>query len=201
MKVFHNLKKQPAKITSLTILMVSFFVFVVSGVVLASGGGEAGPVGWISTDTYRVINFVVLVVVLVYLLRKPVSQALKGRVTEIKTQLEDLEAQKTKAEKNLAEYKEKLSMLGQETDKLVAEYVKQGNEAKVRILKEAESAAQKLEQQAHRSIEHEFAQAKASLQKEIVENALVKAEEIIQRKITDKDQDRLVDEYLDKVVA
>ncbi len=35
----------------------------------------------------------------------------------------------------------------------------------------------------------------------ILEKALLKAEEIIQERITDEDQDRLVDEYLEKVVA
>jgi F0F1-type ATP synthase membrane subunit b/b' len=34
-----------------------------------------------------------------------------------------------------------------------------------------------------------------------MQKALVKAEEIITAKINDEDQDRLVDEYLDKVVA
>lgn len=201
MKVFLDLKKRPTLKTSFVTMLTLLLVFAAAGVALASGGGDEGPKGWLSTDTYRVINFVILVAVLIFVLRKPVSQALNGRVAEIKTQLEALESQKKEAEKNLAEYKEKLSMLGRETDKLVAEYVKQGNEAKARILKEAESAAQRLEQQARRSIEHEFAQAKATLQQEIVEKALVKAEEIIQRKITDKDQNRLVDEYLDKVVA
>jgi len=39
------------------------------------------------------------------------------------------------------------------------------------------------------------------LQEEIIQKALVKAEEIIKARITDDDQNRLVDEYLEKVVA
>jgi phenylacetate-coenzyme A ligase PaaK-like adenylate-forming protein len=42
--------------------------------------------------------------------------------------------------------------------------VKQGEDAKVRILKEAEAAAEKLKEQASKNIEHEFLQAKAELQ-------------------------------------
>jgi len=39
------------------------------------------------------------------------------------------------------------------------------------------------------------------LKEEILQVALVKAEEIIKAKISSEDQDRLVDDYLEKVVA
>ena len=68
-------------------------------------------------------------------------------------------------------------------------------------MKEAESSAEKLKTQARRNIEHEFEQAKLSLQKEIFETSLAKAEEIIKEKISDDDQNRIVDEYLKKVEA
>jgi len=52
-----------------------------------------------------------------------------------------------------------------------------------------------------KSIDHEFKQAKLELQQEIMEKALEKSEEILKNKMTAKDQEKLVDEYLDKVVA
>jgi len=52
-----------------------------------------------------------------------------------------------------------------------------------------------------RNIEHEFKQAKIKLQQDILEKALVNAENLIKNKITTQDQDKLVDEYLEKVVA
>ena len=58
-----------------------------------------------------------------------------------------------------------------------------------------------MEEQARRNIDHEFKQAKLELQQEILEKALEKSEEILKNKITAKDQEKLVDEYLDKVVA
>ena len=163
--------------------------------------GEGGTKGWVSTDTFRVMNFTVLVVALVFVLRKPLSQFLSSRINVIKEQLEDLEAQKTEAEKQLAEYNQKLAQLEKEAEKIVEDYIRQGHEAKARILKEAEASAEKLQVQARRNIEHEFEQAKLELQKEIFEKSLAKAEEIIKNKITGEDQNRIVDEYLKKVVA
>jgi len=183
------------------VVVIMLLLFLFSGVAAASGGGGQESKGWVATDTYKVMNFAVLAIGLFLLLRKPVSQALNGRIKGIKEQLSELEEKKEAAEEKLAEYNEKFLKLDKEAEQIVAEYIKQGNEAKARILKEAESAAVKLEEQAKKNIENEFKKAKSKLQEDILEEALVKAEEIIKSKIDTKDQDRLVDEYLEKVVA
>jgi F-type H+-transporting ATPase subunit b len=190
------MKKNKAVIILYVLLLLAFSI---STALCASG--EGGTKGWVSTDTFRVMNFVVLAVALGFVLRKPLSQALSSRIKVIKAQLDDLEAQKAEAEKQLAEYNDKLAQLEKEAEKIVDDYVRQGNEAKARILKEAEASAEKLQVQARRNIEHEFGQAKLELQKEIFEKSLVKAEDIIRNKFTGEDQDRIVDEYLTKVVA
>lgn len=192
----YPMKKNKAVIILYVLLLLAFSI---STALCASG--EGGSKGWVSTDTFRVMNFVVLAVALGFVLRKPLSQALSSRIKVIKAQLDDLEAQKAEAEKQLAEYNDKLAQLEKEAEKIVDDYVRQGNEAKARILKEAEASAEKLQVQARRNIEHEFGQAKLELQKEIFEKSLVKAEEIIRNKFTGEDQDRIVDEYLTKVVA
>jgi F-type H+-transporting ATPase subunit b len=165
------------------------------------GHGEAHSKPWMKTDTAKVLNFAVLAIGLFLVLRKPVSQALSDRIKGIKEELEDLETRKAEVERQLAEYNTKLATLDEEADKVITEYIRQGEEAKARILKEAESAADKLEEQAKKNIENEFKQAKENLQAEIVEKALVKAEQMVKEKISTEDQDRLVDEYLAKVVA
>jgi F-type H+-transporting ATPase subunit b len=190
------MKKNKALIISYVLL---FVIFSISTALCASG--EGGTKGWVSTDTFRVMNFTVLAVALFFVLRKPLSQALGSRIKGIKEQLDDLEAQKAEAEKKLAEYNQQLAQLEKEAEKIVDDYVRQGNEAKARILKEAEASAEKLQVQARRNIEHEFSQAKLELQKEIFEKSLVKAEEIIRSKFSGEDQDRIVDDYLKKVVA
>ena len=201
---FHR-KYNKKKLLAVLILFAAALLICNIGAAFASGGedghGEAAPKGWVATDTYRIMNFSVLFIALFLLLKKPVSNALNARITGIKEQLEDLETKKAEAEKQLAEYNERLSLLDKEAEGLIAEYIKQGEEAKVRIIEAAESTAEKLEEQAKRHIEHEFEQAREELQTEIMQKALVKAEEIITAKISDEDQDRLVDEYLEKVVA
>jgi F-type H+-transporting ATPase subunit b len=192
---------QRARVIALGVLFVLLLLCMGMGNALGASGGEGGPKGWVATDTWRVMNFVVLLVALIFVLRKPISQALSARIKNIREQLESLEAQKAEAEKQLAQYNEKLSQLESEAEKIVEGYIKQGNEAKAKILKEAEATAEKLQVQARRNIEHEFGKARQDLQREVVEKSLVKAEETLKKAITDQDQDKLVDEYLDKVVA
>jgi F-type H+-transporting ATPase subunit b len=147
------------------------------------------------------LHFIVLAGGLFFLLRKPVSSALGSRVKGIEEQLSDLESQKAAAEKQLAEYNQKFAQLEKEAEKIMAEYVHQGEEAKVRILKEAEDAAEKLKIQAQKTIESEFQTARDNLRNEVLDKALAKAEEIIKGQIGAEDQEKLVDEYLAKVVV
>ena len=194
----------PVRKRAWIIAAVLALTLVAAGPAFCAGGGghgEEGTKGWVATDTYRVMNFGVLAIALVFLLRKPMAKALNARIDGIKDQLEELEGKKAAAEKQLAEYNEKLAQLDKEAETIVATYIKQGEEAKARLIEEAKATADKLEDQAKRAIEHEFKQAKEQLKAEVAEQAMAKAEELIKTKITSEDQEKLVDEYLEKVVA
>jgi F-type H+-transporting ATPase subunit b len=187
---------------TLAVLCLVALSLALPGSIWAAGGGdghEAEPKGWEITDTARVMNFAVLAILLFLVLRKPAGQALNNRIKNIATELEELEQRKAGVEKQLAEYNNRLATLDQEAEQIIAEYVRQGEEAKTRILKEAQASAERLEEQAQKNIDYEFSQAKIALQKAVMEKALVKAEEIIKTRISGEDQERLVDEYLNKV--
>lgn len=185
--------------------LVLTLVVALCGIVWASSGGDGGHGGvhnaWTSNDTWKVLNFGILLVALVFLAKKPVAEFFSSRAKGIEEEIAELEQKKADAEKKLAEYQAKFKNLDQESKQIVADYIKQGEEAKTRILAEAEAQAEKLEDMAKRNIQQEFKAAKAALQQEIVEKAMEKAEEVIKASISSEDQDKLVDDYLKKVVA
>jgi F-type H+-transporting ATPase subunit b len=191
----NNLSRSSAAI----LIVIALMLFLIATPAYAAS--EGGGTHWQKTDWARVLNFTILAVALYIVLRKPISQALNNRIKGIKEELEDLESRKSMVEKQLVDYKNKLALLDKEAEQIVAEYIRQGEEAKARILTEASAAADKLKEQARKNIEHEFAQAKLELQSEIVDQALAKAEAVIRKQIGDADQERLVDDYLAKVVA
>ncbi len=182
--------------------LVGFFtmVLVLGFATLAMAAGDGGN-HWLKTDTYKTINFVLLVVALFFVARKPVSNFFSSRTKEIEEKLADLEAQKTAAEKKLAEYQARFKNLDEESKKIVEDYIKQGEAARERILAEAQSQADKLEEVAKRNIEQEFKTAKATLKIQISQMAVEKAETLIKESISSSDQEKLVDDYLKKVVA
>lgn len=200
-----SIQKRCSVMTIVMIIGITAFILGFAGPVLSSSGGEhdehaVEAKGWVATDTYRVMNFAVLAIGLFLIARKPVAQAFDSRIKGIKEELSELEAKKQEAEKTLATYNEKLALLDKEAEQIISQYIEQGKNAKKKILEEASIAAEKLEDQAKRTIAHEFKSAKMKLKEEIAAEALVKAEELVKNRITPDDQDNLVDEYLDKVV-
>lgn len=185
---------------AMVLLILIWALFLFAGVHGASGE-QGGKKGWVATDSYRVINFAALGIVVFAILRKPATRALSLRVRDIRNQLDELEEKKLKAEEGLAQYNERLAFLDKEADAAVEKCVQQGHEAREKILQVAAAAAEKLEDQAYRRIEREFGQSKVRLQSEIFERALAMVEEKISSNITADDRDKRVDDYREKVVA
>ncbi len=184
-------------------LLVILAVFVAVGVVFASSGEGQGESSFDKGQDliWRVMNFVVLAGGLTFLLRKPVAKGLESRRQGIRDQLDDLEKRKQEAEKELSEYQQKLNQLDKEVEKIVADYVKDGEAVKAKIIEEAKASAEKLQGQAKKNIEQEFEKAKKELRAEMAAQAVVMAEELIKKNINDKDQERILGEYLKKVVV
>jgi F-type H+-transporting ATPase subunit b len=178
------------------------FVLAVGSIAFASSsGGHGGGNHWLQVDTWKVLNFVVLAVIGFFLLKKPVAEFFSSRKKAIEDEINELEQKKSDAQEKLAQYQTKFKNLDQESKQIVENYIKQGEEAKIRIIAEAEAQAEKLEDMAKHTIEQEFKAAKAKLQLEIAKKAMEKAEEMIKASISADDQDKLVDQYLKKVVV
>jgi len=180
-----------------------FCIFVAYSFASSSGGGhgESQASGWVATDTYRVMNFAVLAIGLFFIVRKPLANSLGSRISGIREQLTELEEKKEKALREVTDYEEKFANLDKKAENIISDYIKQGEEVKLRILKEADEAAKKLEEAAKKNINYQFSEAKKELQKEVIVESLIKAKELIKNKINPNDHKRLIDEYLNKVVV
>ncbi len=197
-------RKKIKKATMILFIFLSFFL-ILSTVAISSSasheGEEAGPKGWVKTDTFRVMNFAVLAIGLFFLLKKPLSEGLESRIKRIREEIDNLEKKKLEAEEELMVYKSKFDNLYKEENNIIDDYIKQGEEVKVKILREAEESVAKFKRQANKNIEYEFDKAKKELKFDLIAKSLMKAEELISANINFKDREKLADEYLKKVVA
>jgi F-type H+-transporting ATPase subunit b len=182
-------------------LATNVMLIAVLGTFAWASGGEGGHHGLNWWDfTLRLMNFAIMVGLLVYLLKKPLRNFFISRREGIQTTLAELEAKKVEAEKICAEYQAKLATLDQEVGQILAEYIQEGETEKRKILEAAEKQAEYLKQQAHLTIQQEVKSARESLQEEIAELTVAAAEELLRKSIKAKDQERLVKEFIAKVV-
>lgn len=183
------------------------FVFVlVTGVLLglqgaavASEAGGHGALNW--TDfLFRVLNFSIMAAILIKLLKNPLRKYFTSRREDIQKMLADLEQKKQEAEQKYSEYKAKLAALESETQKIISEYVQEGEMERKKILEAAERQAQYIKEQADVAIQQELKAAKESLQKEVSELSVAAAEEIVKNNMQPEDQERLIRDFMTKVV-
>ncbi len=185
-------------------LLFSLGCFASASVLLSSfalaAGGEADRSGDLLDLLYRWINFTLLVIILAIVLRKvPIKEFFASRIEGIKKELEDLKKQREAAEGKARDLESKLKAFEGERKEILAQYRADGLAEKDRILAEARERAKQILEQAEVSIQFEMQSAKEKLKQDVVALAAQKAEEIIARKMTDRDQDRLVDEFIEKL--
>lgn len=184
-----------------TVILGAGLLVTLGGAAFASeagGHGAAHALNW--WDFFlRLLNFAILVSILVYLLKKPVSSFLSSRREGIASTLSELEQKKAEADKKAAEYKAKLAALDKETERIVAEYIQEGEVEKQKIIAAATRQAEYLKEQARLAIQQEMKAAKEALQSEVVDLSVVAAEEILRKNIKSDDQKRLVQEFMVKV--
>jgi F-type H+-transporting ATPase subunit b len=170
-----------------------------SGVAWASEAGAHAELNWYDF-TLRILNFVIMAAILYRLLKKPLANFIASRRENIQNMLTELEQKQREAEQKTLEYQGKLATLEQETSKIVAEYIEEGEIEKRKIIEAAERQADYIKQQAQLAIQQEVKSAREELQREIVELSVAAAEEILRKNIQPGDHDRLVQEFVTKAV-
>lgn len=180
------------------------FALLMVGAAVASEAAHGGGVssGQIYDLTWRTFNFVIFAGILGYLLIKkvPVKEFFLKRSQEIAQALQDLENQKAAAHEALKEAEARLAEVAAERDKILQQYVAEGEMEKAKILDKAEQVAARIRDMAKITIEQETKKAAQQLKQELVDNAAKLSEGLLTKKITPDDHQRLVEEYLNKVV-
>ena len=180
------------------IVYTLFLVFVGPIEALATNTGHEGAHGGFDALSFifQVINFLLLLLVLYKLALPKVKDFFTDRSREIERSLKEAEKAKERAEKELREYEKKLSALDKEIEEIRKMVENEGKAEKERIIKEAKKEAELIKKQAEIIAEQEIKKAKQELRREVARLSLERAEEIIKENIDDKDQARLIKEYI-----
>ncbi|SDO45829.1 ATP synthase F0 subunit B [Desulforhopalus singaporensis] len=150
---------------------------------------------------WRIVNFIALMIILVKFGAKPIGAALSTRRNKIKDEIEDLEEKRAKAEQSYADFQSKLASVESEIDKVVDRAVAQAEVEKAKIIEKAEQAAADIKRSAEQAVLNEISEARKMLKNEVAEQAAVMAQELIVNNLTDDDQVKIIENYLEKVGA
>ena len=146
---------------------------------------------------WEVVSFAILLFVLYKFAFPGILSVLEEREKKIKESLDQAERHRSDAERKLTEYEAKLAAASREAEgslsaaKVRAQRLMEENEQ--RLAAEAE----RIKGDATREIDHERRKAIQEIRSQTTDLALMVAEKVVQRSLSDADHRRLADEALD----
>ncbi|MGE4298238.1 MAG: F0F1 ATP synthase subunit B [Desulfovibrionaceae bacterium] len=178
-------------------------VLLAAGVAFAAehggGGAAAHHYDWMNL-TWRIANFVVFVFILYKAFGKKASEFFRSRRYAIETELKDLEQRKVDTNKRLDQVNKSIASLDAERAKIIAEYKAQGEVQKAAIIEKAEAAAARITAQAQKNAAQEAQVAVDAMRGEMADLIVAATQKILEEKLSTEEQERLIDNYLTKVV-
>lgn len=178
------------------------------------GGGEAEhehglkDINWFDITNSKqppyiamLFNFALLIWIYIRFGKKPIQEGLQSRRDDIAKEIEEAQRMKKEAKGRAKKYQALLAGLTDELETTKQALVEAGKSDKERIVREAEEKAVRMRKDAAFMLDQEVRQMKVDLVKETVDMAISAAEELLKKRITQADQERLADEFLMQLAA
>jgi F-type H+-transporting ATPase subunit b len=143
-----------------------------------------------------VVNFVLLIGIYYVFGKKPIAAGLQARRDNVAKQIEEANRIKKEAQDRAKMYQAKLARLEEELQTARQALVEAGQGERERIIREAEEKAARMRRDADLRIEQEIKQMRQDIWREAVEQAVVAAEDLLKKRVTQADQERLAEQYL-----
>jgi F-type H+-transporting ATPase subunit b len=147
------------------------------------------------------INFGLLLAIYYFFGKKPIGDALQNRRATVAKEIEEAQRMKREAEARAERYQTKLSHLEEELAATRQALLDAGKGERDRIIKEAEEKAARMQRDAMFRIEQELKQVRQEILQETIDVTVAAAEELLRRRVTPADQERLAEDYLAEITA
>jgi F-type H+-transporting ATPase subunit b len=171
----------------------------------ATGGAEEGQqeahheVHFGKAMVFQIINFILLICLLVYVYRRTSAGGFEKRSLQIQMAMEEAVRAKKEAEDKYLEYQSRIAQLDDELRVIVERSGEDAEKERASIVEEAKRQSEKTLQQAQLTAKHEVALAKQELRREAAELAAEMAAEALKKEMTQEDQRKWVQAYIDKI--
>ncbi len=181
-------------------LLTIFFVLIFVSLAWGAGHGEASSSKAWMDFFWRCVNFALVFVIVYKLVGKKAKQFFSSRTESIKKELEAIEKRKEEAEKNLKDVERRIASLEADRQKILQEAEEEGKRLREMIIAKAKKDAELIKKQVEAKISQELKQELDEIRMELADRIVQSAEKILLSRLGDKDQQKLIDKYLTKVV-
>lgn len=152
-----------------------------------------------STLIFAIINFLILLFCLKKFLYKPLFKMLDERASTIAKNLDEAESARDEANALKAEYEASLKEAQTKAQEIIQNANKLGEETRAEIVAKAREEAVRASEKAREEINREKEQALKDLRAEVADLAVDAASKIIGRNVTVADHENLVNEFIKEV--
>jgi len=182
------------------ILAGAVFSLAAASVVYAGGGGAGEEQVPLWKDyMWKIINFLILIIILFKFARKPMQNFFQKRTELIEKTLREAQEAKEASLKALQEVEARLKEKDAEVEAILAAAKKSGEQERDAIFADSERLKAKIMEQAKTNIEFELKHAKEAIKAEAVALAMDLAEKKIREKLTREEQEKLLEDSLVKI--
>lgn len=147
----------------------------------------------------HIIGFVIAVIILKKFAWKPLLSLLEERRNKIKSEFDNLEGERRKTEKLYSDYQTKLKEIDSLARTKIQEASREGQALANEIKEEARKEAKQIVARTRGEIQRDLDKAKVQLRDDVVNMTLQIAERIIQEKLDQEKDRRLVAGLLDEM--
>ncbi|HEY7220234.1 MAG TPA: hypothetical protein VH985_17755 [Candidatus Binatia bacterium] len=148
---------------------------------------------------FPLANFLIYAFILVKYALPLVRDFLRSRHDEVVAKVKQASAKKQAAEALVSEYEVKLSGLDKEVQAIQAELREEGERERTKLMSEAQAMAVKIKADASFLADQEVRSARQKVREEIAERAETTARQLIERNISNADQSRLADDFIQSI--
>ena len=149
----------------------------------------------------NLLNFAILVVIMTYLLYKPVRNILQTRADRVESDINDAALSKKSAEELKAMYEQKVRDIELERGTVLEETRKQANSRRDQILDEAKAEAHDMKDRATRDISAERERVKAEVHQAIIDISADMAAKLVAVTIDKNAHEKLFAEAMKELEA
>lgn len=147
----------------------------------------------------QIISFLLLVFILRIFVWKRLLNFLDERRQKISDEFKRIENTKAQVEELKSDYQKKLDLIADESRQKIKQAIEQGNILAEQIKKSAHMESQKIIENARDDIKFEISKAKEELKQKIVNLTMLAAETVIQDKLTEEEDRKVVENFINKV--